>query len=63
MIDIENIKNEFEKYVANYNPENGRIKIKIDHTKRVAKNCELISKDLKLSEEETNLSIALRIFS
>ena len=37
MIDIEIVKNEFNKYVEQFDPTNGRIKIKIDHIKRVAK--------------------------
>lgn len=63
MIDIVNIKKEFKKYVSNYNPENERIKLKIEHTARVAINCEKIAKALNLSEEEINLSIAIRVFS
>ena len=31
MIEIENVKNEFEKYIKQFNPEEGRIKLKIEH--------------------------------
>ena len=30
MIDIENAKNEFNEYVKKFNPEDGRIKLKIE---------------------------------
>ena len=63
MIDINYIKKEFKKYVSNYNPENERIKLKIEHTARVATNCETIARALNLSEEEINLSIAIRLLS
>ena len=36
MIDIENANKVFDEYVSQFNPENGRIKLKIDHIKRVA---------------------------
>lgn len=43
MIDIENANTEFDKYISQFNPNEGRIKLKIDHIKRVAimnkKNC------------------------
>ena len=62
MIDVKNIEIEFDKYVSNYNPENGRIKLKIDHIKRVAKNSKIIAENLKLSEEQINLAIAIGFF-
>ena len=62
MIDVKNIEIEFDKYVSNYNPENERIKLKIDHIKRVAKNSKIISENLKLSEEQINLAIAIGFF-
>lgn len=37
MIDIENIQKEFKKYVSNYDPNNGRISLKIAHIARVAR--------------------------
>ena len=36
MIDIENAKEVFNEYVKNFNPEDGRIKLKIEHILRVA---------------------------
>lgn len=62
MIDVKNIEIEFDKYVSNYNPENERIKLKIDHIKRVAKNSKIIAENLKLSEEQINLAIAIGFF-
>lgn len=62
MIDVKNIEIEFDKYVSNYNPENGRIKLKIDHIKRVAKNSKIIAENLKLSEEQINLAVAIGFF-
>lgn len=62
MIDIKNIEKVFDKYISNYDPQNERIKLKIEHIKRVAKNSELIAKNLNLSEEQTNLAIAIGFF-
>ena len=62
MIDVEKIKQEFLNYTANYNPENERIRAKIQHTLRVAKNCEKIANDLHLSPDNVNLAIAIGYF-
>ena len=62
MIDIKNIENIFEKYVSNYNPSNERIKLKIDHIKRVAKNSKIIAENLNLTENQINLAIAIGFF-
>ena len=62
MIDIQNIENEFNKYIENYDPTNGRIKLKIDHIRRVAKNSKLIAENLNLTQEEINLAIAIGFF-
>ena len=37
MIDIENANNVFNEYVKNFNPEDGRIKLKIEHKIIVSK--------------------------
>jgi len=42
MIDIENAYNEFDKYTSQYNPNDGRIKLKIEHIKRVAEKSKKI---------------------
>lgn len=62
MIDTNKLEIEFKKYVENYDPMNERIKLKIDHIIRVAKNCELIAKDLNLSDEYIKLAIAIGYF-
>ena len=62
MIDVNNIKEKFKKYVSNYNPENERISLKIEHIENVAKNCEMLANALKLNDEEKNLAIAIGYF-
>lgn len=62
MIDIENIKKEFKKYVSDYNPENERIALKIAHIARVASNSRIIATNLNLTEEEINLAEAIGYF-
>ena len=62
MIDIQNAYNEFDKYVSNYNPEHPRIKLKIEHIKRVARNSKELAKTLKLSENDTLLAEMIGIF-
>lgn len=62
MIDIEKIEKEFNNYISNYDPNNERIRLKIDHIKRVAKNSKIIAESLNLSEEQTNLAIAIGFF-
>ena len=48
MINIEKIENVFNKYTSNYNSQNERIKLKIDHIKRVANNSKIIAQNLNL---------------
>ena len=62
MIDITNAKNEFNKYVANYDPTNGRIKLKQDHILRVAEICKNIAIDLNLSEDEIKVAELIGLF-
>lgn len=62
MIDIENAKREFDKYVLKFNPKEGRIKLKIDHIKRVAKMSKKIAEKLSLSEEQIKLAQIIGIF-
>lgn len=56
MIDIQKAKQEFKKYVSNYDIENERIKVKIAHTERTAKIAKEIAKYLKLEEEKVQLA-------
>ena len=62
MIDIEKIKEEFDKYTANYDPHQPRISLKINHIKRVAKNSKIIAESLNLPEEEILLAEAIGYF-
>ena len=62
MINIELINKEFNKYVSNFNPDEGRIKLKIDHIKRVAKKCNEIAQNLKLNENEIRLAETIGLF-
>lgn len=62
MIDIENAKEVFNEYVKNFNPEDGRIKLKIDHILRVANYSKQIATNLKLSEEQIQLAELIGIF-
>lgn len=47
IIDRERVKNTFAEYTSGYNATDPKIKLKIDHTYRVAELCELIARDLK----------------
>ena len=62
MIDIDNAKKEFDNYAAQFNPEQGRIKLKIDHIKRVAIMCRKIAEYLKLDEEHIRLAELIGLF-
>lgn len=46
----------FQNYVDNYNNDDGKIKLKIDHTYRVSKICEEIAKRLGLNNEDIYLA-------
>lgn len=56
IIDRERVKNTFAEYTSGYNATDPKIKLKIDHTYRVAELCELIARDLKLDEYETDVA-------
>ena len=62
MIDIKIIKQQFQKYVSNYDPKSERIKLKISHIVRVANNCKLLAQNLNLTEEEVSLAEAIGYF-
>lgn len=55
-IDREKAKNAFATYVENYNASDEKIKLKIDHTYRVADLCEQIAKSLGFDENAVNLA-------
>jgi putative nucleotidyltransferase with HDIG domain len=56
IIDRERVKNTFAEYISGYNATDPKIKLKIDHTYRVAELCELIARNLKLDEYETDVA-------
>ncbi len=56
MIDIELAKRGFADYVRNYNPEDGKIALKIKHIYRVAEISKKIAVKIGLDEEEQNLA-------
>ena len=62
MINIENAYEQFDKYVEQFNPEEGRIKLKIDHIKRVALLSKKIAQNLKLSNEQIELAELIGLF-
>lgn len=62
MIDIENANVEFDKYVSQFNPEKGKIKLKIDHIKRVAMMSKKIAQSLNLDEEYIKLAELIGLF-
>lgn len=62
MIDIENANIEFDKYVSQFNTNEGRIKLKIDHIKRVAIISKKIAKSLNLNNEQVKLAELIGLF-
>ncbi len=55
-INRERIKENFANYTSRYNIQDEKIKLKIDHTYRVADLCEEIARSLFLSEEDVDLA-------
>lgn len=56
MIDIEKAYGTFNEYIKNYNPEQPKINIKIDHIKRVADTSKDLATKLGLSKEDVELA-------
>lgn len=56
MIDLENAKKEFEKYISKYNLNNPEIARKVGHSYRVAKISKKIAKSLNLEQEEIEVA-------
>lgn len=55
-IDRNKVENVFAEYTAAYNAEDVKIKLKIDHTYRVAAIADKIAKSLKLSDEDVDIA-------
>ncbi len=56
VVEREKVKVTFETYVKGYNDREPRIRLKIEHTYRVAALCERIAKSLKCNQEEIDLA-------
>lgn len=55
-IDRVKVKKVFNDYVENYDSNDEKIKLKIDHTYRVSELCERIAKSLNMTKEEADIS-------
>lgn len=55
-IDILKAKKQFKEYVKAYNPENAKIRIKIEHIERVAEIARKLAEELNLSKEDIELA-------
>ncbi|MBS5451522.1 MAG: HD domain-containing protein [Coriobacteriia bacterium] len=55
-IDRDRARRAFDAYVGAYDAANPRIKLKIDHTYRVAQLCERIARSLELDERDVDLA-------
>lgn len=55
-INRKNVINAFAEYVRNYDPSDEKIKLKIDHTYRVAGLCQRIAESLGLSEQDVDIA-------
>ena len=56
MIDLENAKKEFKKYISNYDINNLNIERKVEHSYRVAEISKRIAKSLDISNEEAEVA-------
>lgn len=56
MINKEKVKNVFAQYVENYNANDEKIKLKIEHTYRVSTLCEKIAISENLSSEDIDIA-------
>ncbi len=56
MIDRKKVLDEFARYTNEYDAANPKIKLKIDHTYRVASLCERIARSIDLSDEDVDLT-------
>lgn len=55
-IDRKKVKNVFKKYTDNYDTSDEKIKLKVNHTYRVAALSERIARSLGLGDDDTNLA-------
>ncbi len=62
VIDREKVKSVFAAYVADYDINDTKVRLKVEHTYRVADLCDMIAKSLKLSKEDVDLAWLLGMF-
>ncbi len=62
IIDRNKIKEVFQRYVEKYDISDTKIKLKVDHTYRVAALCERIAKSLRLSDADVDIAWTLGMF-
>lgn len=55
-INRSHVRTIFSEYVSHYNSQDEKVKLKIDHTYRVAELCDKIAKSLDLNEEDVDLA-------
>lgn len=55
-IDRQKVLKAFQDYVDNYNSEDEKVRLKIEHTYRVSELCESIAQSLRLDTEECSLA-------
>lgn len=55
-INRKNVINTFAEYVRSYDPSDGKIKLKIDHTYRVAGLCQNIAQSMGLSKRDVDIA-------
>lgn len=55
-IDILNAKKQLKEYVKSYNPEDAKIRIKIEHIERVAEVARKLAEQLNLSQEDIEIA-------
>lgn len=55
-INRNHVKQIFAEYVSHYNAQDEKVKLKIDHTYRVAELCDTIARSIQLSEEDIALA-------
>lgn len=56
LVDRERVKDIFVEYTANYNVEDTKVRLKVEHTYRVAGLAETIAKSLDLEEEDIDIA-------
>lgn len=61
-IDREKVKSVFADYVAAYDINDTKVRLKVEHTYRVADLCDMIARSLKLTSEDVDLAWLLGMF-